>query len=303
MGRRQAVTLEPSGTLLEVDLDRAQRSPTGSRRGQDPVRPSRAAQARLALAEVGRWSVRVAFVLGLLLGALWIDDFLRRDSRFMLQSPPEVGQETPSILLSGVQHASRRRILTLFERDFGRSIYRVPLAERRRELQRMNWIRQASVSRVWPNQLRIQLVEREPAAFVPIQDPVSHTALSFLLDADGVILEHNNPGKFNLPVLTGVRREENLDSRRNKVHRMQALLLELGPLGDKISEIDASDPGNLRVTQQMDDRAITLQLGRERYRSRLQFFLQHYKEIQERRPDAMMVDLRLDNRVTVPRSQ
>jgi cell division protein FtsQ len=49
----------------------------------------------------------------------------------------------------------------------------------------------------------------------------------------------------------------------------------------------------------MQDHAIKLILGDHNFRSRLQNFLDHYPDIRKRMPDARVLDLRLDDRITV----
>jgi type II secretory pathway predicted ATPase ExeA len=76
------------------------------------------------------------------------------------------------------------------------------------------------------------------------------------------------------------------------------MLEEVGTLANAISEIDVSDAENLKITQQMDDRAFVLMLGHQRYRQRLDKFLANYPEIRERLPEAGVFDLRIEDRVT-----
>ncbi|HSW50431.1 MAG TPA: hypothetical protein VLH09_09665, partial [Bryobacteraceae bacterium] len=66
----------------------------------------------------------------------------------------------------------------------------------------------------------------------------------------------------------------------------------------RISEIDVSDPGNLKIVQPAEGRVVMLMLGDRSFRSRLHNFLRHYPEILKRLPGAVNFDLRLDNRIT-----
>jgi hypothetical protein len=56
--------------------------------------------------------------------------------------------------------------------------------------------------------------------------------------------------------------------------------------------------GNLKVTVQPDDRVVTLLLGGQRFRRRLENFFHHYADIKRRLPDARAFDLRLEDRIT-----
>jgi hypothetical protein len=77
--------------------------------------------------------------------------------------------------------------------------------------------------------------------------------------------------------------------------RMQS---ELGTYMDNISEIDVSDIDNLKATQQFDDRAVTLMLGNQSYRERYENLLNNQDDIRKRLPDAIILDLRLKDRIT-----
>jgi hypothetical protein len=63
-----------------------------------------------------------------------------------------------------------------FAEDSGKSVFDIPLAERRRHLLAVDWVREASVMRVWPDRIRIDIVERVPVAFasLPIGGSARH---------------------------------------------------------------------------------------------------------------------------------
>jgi cell division protein FtsQ len=105
--------------------------------------------------------------------------------------------------------------------------------------------------------------------------------------------------RFTLPVLSGVRSTDPIHIRRDRVHRMLRLTRELGDLTAKISEIDVSDPENLKVTQPHDGHVVTLMLGDRNYGLRYQNFIRNYSEIKRRLPGAATLDLRLEDRITV----
>ena len=222
------------------------------------------------------------------------EGFLMRDPRFVFAGPQEPGEESRNLQIEGVTHASRAHVASAFGPDFGKSVYLVPLAERRRNLLAVNWVRDATVLRVWPNEVLVRITERSPVAFV--QPPQSETAL---IDADGVLLPIDNPAEFRLPVLTGIRTVHGESERRLRVRKMQRLLEEVGPRSEMISEINAADPENLKLTITVAGRALVLLIGNRRFRQRLDNFQKHYNEIRMRAPDATVFDLRLEDRITV----
>jgi cell division protein FtsQ len=227
-----------------------------------------------------------------------IERFLISDTRFTLAAPPEYGEESPSLRIEGLQHTARGRVLSVFTADFGRSVYLIPLPERRRALLAIDWVKEASIARIWPNRLRVRIAERRPVAFLqlPNADP---TAPQFaLIDEDGVILQPHGPANFTLPVLTGVRRDDSETLRRDRAHRLMRLVEDLGPLAERISEVDVTEPENLKVTVPLEDRAMVLILGNRHFQLRLQGFLNHHADIRKRLPEATMFDLRLEDRIT-----
>src|SRR3954454_12759606 len=200
-----------------------------------------------------------------------VERFLLRDQRFTV-TVPDYGLESPSLSIDGVRYASRTQVLKAFAPDFGRSIYQVPLSERRAALTRVDWVREAAVARVWPNRLIIHVQERDPVAFLQIPDSNGLGRFA-LIDADGVILQPPKNRGFKLPVALGIRPEQTMPQRRERVHHLIRLMHELGPLGEKVSEVDVSDPDNLKVMSRANNRAVVLMLGDHNFAQRMQTYL------------------------------
>jgi len=241
-------------------------------------------------------AVRVGILTVSLLVALYIwhrvEEFLIHDSHFAMNGPGGA-EDASAIQLQGVAHASRRTIESVFGDDLGRSLYLLPLAERRATLRAIDWVKDATVARVWPNRVIVRVTERKPVAFVTL------AASRFgLIDDDGVILP-TAPDRFHLPVLRGVRPSDAIPERRDRVQRMQRVLRELGSNAEKIAEVDVTDRGDIKVTQPYDGHMVTLILGDQRFAARYQNFLNHYAEIREKLPGASSLDLRLEDRITV----
>jgi cell division protein FtsQ len=119
-----------------------------------------------------------------------------------------------------------------------------------------------------------------------------------LVDADGVMLDPQRASKLELPVLTGISGKESETARRDRVRRFLRVQSEMGTLMDQVSEIDVSDPENLRITQSFDGRALTLLLGNREFLQRYRNFTENYTEIRRRLPNAVVLDLRLRDRIT-----
>ena len=198
-----------------------------------------------------------------------------------------------AITIQGLVYASRSKVQRVFAADFDHSVFAVPLEERRRRLLAIDWIEDASVSRIWPDRLVVRIRERQPVAFVSSRSGV------LLVDAHGVLLEQPARAQFSFPVLGGIREDETDASRRDRVRAFLDFQQDMGYLAKEVSEVDAADPDNIRVVSQVDHRAVTLLMGDGNFARRYQNFLNHYPEIRKRSPEAKAFDLRLDDRITV----
>jgi cell division protein FtsQ len=157
--------------------------------------------------------------------------YVTSDPRFTLSR-----DRKDALTILGLTYASRSKVQRVFAADFDRSIFSVPLDERRRRLLAIDWVADASVSRVWPDRLVIRIRERKPVAFV------SFRSGPLLIDAQGVLLEPPAQAEFSFPVLSGVREEESEADRRAHVRTFLQVQEEMGYLAKEISEVDASDP-------------------------------------------------------------
>jgi len=219
-----------------------------------------------------------------------LEQFLIRDPRFALTG---VEGDPSAIEIAGASHASRAQIERVFSIDLGRSVYLLPLADRRDALRTVDWVRDASIARLWPNRVVVRVQERKPVAFLSLGP-----ARFALIDEDGVILPPATD-RFTLPVLTGVRASDSIETRHDRVHRMLRLSTELGDNVRNISEIDVSDRDNLKVTVPRDGHIVTLLLGDRGFAQRYDNFLNHFGEIKRKLPNAATLDLRLEDRITV----
>lgn len=220
------------------------------------------------------------------------EQFLIRDTRFALNGPdnPDAPE---SLSLAGAEHASHRAIEAVFSDDFGRSVYLIPLADRRATLRTVDWIKDASVARLWPNRVVLNITERTPVGSISLGR--DRTAL---IDEDGVILPRAKD-PFTLPMLMGVRASDPIEIRRDRAQRLVRVMRELGDAGQKITQVDVSDRDNLKVSEPFDGRSVTLLLGDHNFGLRHQNFLRYYGEIQRKLPDAATLDLRVEDRITV----
>lgn len=247
-----------------------------------------------------RMGVSVIAWTGIATGLAWggreVNTFLLHDPRFQFEcsaSEPKCG----NLEIRGVVYANRGRIQDVFASDFDASVFKMPLAERRRRLLAVDWVNTASISRVWPRGIAVTITERNPVAFAKL--PIAGTARYrfALIDNAGVLLAIPPRVRFRLPVLSGVREEQTEADRSLRVKAMQHLLEDLGPQAKDISEINAASTLEMRLVTEIDGQAVELWIGDQHYRSRYQHFVNAYEEIRKHSEQATVFDLRLDDRI------
>ncbi len=249
--------------------------------------------AKEAKAKRVNWRVAVILIaLGLVtasaaMATLKVRRFVTTDPQFNLSR-----DRADALQIEGQKYVSRGKILRVFAGDFDHSVFAIPLEDRRRRLLEIDWVEDASVSRIWPDRLAVRIRERKPVAFVLLHPGV------LLIDSQGVLLEQPTQSQFSFPVLSGVGPQDTPEERRDRVRTFVRVETDLGYLAKDVSEIDARDTGNIRVVAQVDNRAVELLLGDSDFGRHYQNFLNHYPEIRKRSPEVKRFDLRLDDRIT-----
>ncbi|MBK9166978.1 MAG: FtsQ-type POTRA domain-containing protein [Bryobacterales bacterium] len=218
------------------------------------------------------------------------------DPRFVLSPGAE---DSAEFVVEGLRYTSRDRVMQVFADDFGKHIALVPVEERRLRLLGIDWVRDASISRIWPNRLVVRISERMPVAFLRLtRDPSRpETAHPALIDAEGVILRQPERASFSFPLLAGVDEREPEEKRREKVRRAQRVLDELDEWRGSITDVDVGAT-DLTITMETGGSVVELVLGKQKYRTRLRDFLDSFGEIRKVSPKATSFDLRIDGRIT-----
>jgi len=240
---------------------------------------------RKVLWRVGLIALAVAICTGV--SVHLVHRYLINDPKFVLSR-----DRREALSIDGLHYGSRAKVLRIFAQDADHSVFAVPLDERRRRLLAIDWVQDAAVSRVWPDHLAVRIRERKPIAFVEVQSTV------MLIDAQGMLLEPPPQAQFTFPVLSGVRAEDPPERRMDAVRALLDVEEALGASMKDVSEVNAADPGNIRIVAELDGRVLELILGEDNLGSRYRNFLKHYPEIRKRSPEVRMFDLRLDDRIT-----
>jgi cell division protein FtsQ len=233
-------------------------------------------------------AVAAAVCVSTAMGALRVRQFTLADPQFKFR------HDNPEALtISGLKYAAKSKVQRVFANDYGRSVFAIPLEERRRRLLAIDWVADASVLRIWPDRISVHIREREPVAFVLFRG-----GLPLLIDREGALLDPPAQAQFTFPVLSGVGPEDTVEQRRERVHLMLRVQDELGYVAKDISEINTADLDSIRIVAQVDQHAVELLLGDANFASRVRNFLSNYPEIRKRSPEVKTFDLRLDDRIT-----
>ena len=175
-------------------------------------------------------------------GAWAVYDF----SHFLLTSPETALIHPEQIVLAGNHYVAPASVLGIFAPDRGKSILLIPLDERRRQIEALSWVERATVRRVLPNQIAVEITERIPIAF--LREPGDLA----LIDAHGVILSRPIRGNFHFPVVTGIMAGMPVDSREERMQLFSGFVQQIESVRpdaiDRISEVDLSDGHDLRAT-------------------------------------------------------
>ncbi len=165
---------------------------------------------------------------------------------FLLTSPEMSLIHAGQVELTGNHNVSQASVLDIFRSDQGRSILRVPIEERRRQIESIPWVEQAMVRRALPHTLQVQIIERIPIAFLRDGSDMS------LIDVHGVFLDRPLQGRFHFPVATGINSDMSLDEREKRMQLFAGFLqqLDLARAGavEEVSEVDLSDAHDLRAS-------------------------------------------------------
>lgn len=247
-----------------------------------------------------RWGKAVLVIGGLTVVAagatvvLLTRNFLDHDPRFRIES-------AAAIQTMGNTELSRSDLLSVFGEDIGHNLFFVPLSERRAQLERFPWVETATVMRVMPNQLRVAVKERTPIAFVQVHGRIE------LADKDGVILDmppqEMAAKRYSFPVVSGINPGDPLSVRSARMHVYQRFVAELDSTGEKISsqlsEIDLSDPVDVKATVPSAGTDLVLQFGQEDFLARWRNYQAHVAQWRQQYPNLVGVDLRYDRQVVL----
>jgi cell division protein FtsQ len=220
--------------------------------------------------------------------------FLSHDPRFLIES-------SSAIEVAGNKHIQRSDLVSVFGEDLDRNIFHVPLTERRKELEGIPWVEHAKVERFLPNRLRVEVTERTPVAYVRQDRKIG------MVDASGVLLDipadvAGDPN-YSFPVVTGISANDPLSTRGPRMKIYERFIQDLDSGGQKIShelsEVDMSDPEDVKALVQEGSSEILVHFGESDFLKRYQSMRENMAEWKRQYPRLTGVDMRYERQVVL----
>ncbi len=233
----------------------------------------------------------------LVLGYRAARGFLETEPHFRIASSASI-QLTGNSEQGGL---TRAELLGVFGSDIGRNIFFVPLRKRQAQLEQLPWVAHATVMRLLPDHLSVAVVERTPVAFVRLGSSIG------LVDADGVLLSLPPAvlaaRHYSFPVVTGLAPADRPDARAGRMQLYQRFVRELDSGGqnvsNQLSEVDLSDPEDVRVIVPAQGNDLLLHFGDSEFLTRYHSYQAHLSEWRQQYPHLSSIDLRYDRQVVL----
>jgi cell division protein FtsQ len=222
--------------------------------------------------------------------------------RFLMYSPQVLLLKPDQIELMGNHIVSREAVLQPFAHDRNRSVLRIPLDTRRTQLEQLPWVESASVQRILPNRIRVELTERTPIAFLR-----NGTELA-LIDSHGVILDRPDGEDLHFPIVAGLPDSMPREEREKRIETYQEFLRDADLVrsgsSDRVSEIDLSNAKDLRVVMTglasaTDSQAVTIHFGNSDFTGKYRMLVDNFAQWQANAGRVQSIDLQYSRQVVV----
>jgi len=222
--------------------------------------------------------------------------------RYALYSPQMLLLKPDQIEVANNHVVPRDEIQKLFAHDRNRSVLRIPLDTRRTQIQELAWVEDASVQRILPNHLRIEITERTPIAFF------RNGSELVLVDAHGVLLDRPEGEDFHFPVVTGLSENMPREEREKRMQTYQEFLkgIELVRAGssERVSELELGNPRDLRAVltglgSGDAAQAVTVHFGQSDFTGKYRMLVDNFAQWQANAGRVQSIDLQYSRQVVV----
>jgi cell division protein FtsQ len=223
-------------------------------------------------------------------------------ARYLLYSPQVLLLKPEQIEVSGNHIVAKEDVQKLFVRDRNHSVLRIPLNARRKAVEELQWVEEASVQRILPNRLRVLITERTPIAFC------RNGAELVLIDAHGVLLDRPEGEDYRFPIVTGLSENMPRDEREKRMQTYQEFIKDADLVrpgsSDRVSELDLSNPRDLKAVltglgSGTDAQAITVHFGQSDFTGKYRMLVENFAQWQANAGPVRSIDLQYSRQVVV----
>lgn len=271
--------------LEEPSPYRRRQQAVGVRRGRQD---GKARIARLILLDI-------LLPLAIIGAAYRISTHAMNSRRFLLHPDQDVA-------LAGNHYVSRTEVMNAL--GWGRlgtaqapNVFDMGLAEARKRLEAIPWVESATVSRIFPNRLIVNIIERTPIAFVDVGGHLE------LVDKEGVFLQPPGKAAFDFPVLYGLDPASTPAQRKallgSYLRFLQETQDDIARSGWMISEVNLSDPSDLKLLMVQGRETVLAHFGGKDFPSRFQTFARVAPKALADNPRIDSMDMRYNGEVVV----
>jgi cell division protein FtsQ len=211
---------------------------------------------------------------------------------------------TPALKISritvrGNEQLATGEVLALVDGLQQRNILTVRLDDWRERILSSPWVEEATLRRLLPSTIDIELRERTPIGIGRLSNRL------YLVDARGIIVDEYGPNyaELDLPIIDGLASRPAtgapvVDERRAELAARLIHALATRPdLAAKVSQVDVSDGYDAVVLLEGD--TALLRLGDDNFVERLQSYVDLAPALRERLAEIDYVDLRFGERLYV----
>ncbi|HDR46551.1 MAG TPA: FtsQ-type POTRA domain-containing protein [Geoalkalibacter subterraneus] len=204
------------------------------------------------------------------------------------------------VQVENTQRTSEAEIAALSDIKVGDRILELDLEMIAARIEENPWVRQARVDRIFPQDVRIRVAEREPRAIVNL-------GYLYYVDEGGEVFKMlDGQDRLDYPVITGMERDELVDNPQQAQDRLRRAISLLGELEQRrhfnieaVSEIHLDARRGIALYTYRS--AVPVHLGEGDYAAKLDRFERIYKELEPRLAVLEYIDLQVSDRIIVRR--
>ena len=210
--------------------------------------------------------------------------------------------KTDQIDVIGNHVVARESLVSNFYNDRGKSVLAIPLDERRRDIQKIKWVESASVQRILPNHIRLEITERNPIAFVRNGNEIA------LIDSHGVILDRPSDLDARFPIISGITESLPSEEAERRMEIYQELIRDLNTVNadssNQLSEVDLSSPKNVRIVMAgipgvNATQAVNIKFGSGDFTSKYRMLVENFAQWQANAGCVHSVDLQFTRQIVL----